>query len=93
MYIMSHYNVSVFNDMGHIMLEPWIDKLPEHITNFVLFKAQMYLRLATDTSGLGCRFYILPDGFQQKWNYNCENDTITIDWNVNTFNQENMRWL
>lgn len=89
---MPHYNVSVFNDMGHIMMEPWIDKLPAHISKFILDRVLIYLRVATDRDGLGCRFYILKDGLQRKWTYNCGEDTITVDWNVNTFDSD-MRWI
>ena len=90
---MPHYTVSVFNDMGHIMTEPWIDKIPNHISKYILNKCLIYLKIATDTSDLGCRFYILREGFQKKWIYNLGEDTIEINWDVNTFDPKDMRWI
>jgi uncharacterized lipoprotein YehR (DUF1307 family) len=90
---MPEYYISVFNDMGHIMTEPHMDKLPVHINKFVFDRVLRYLQMATDNKDLGCRFYILQNGLQKKWTYNYRDDIITINWNVNTFNQDNMRWI
>lgn len=90
---MPEYYVSVFNDMGHIMTEPKMDKLPVHIYKFVFDRVLRYLQMATDNKDLGCRFYILKNGLEKKWTYNYRDDIITINWNVDTFNQENMRWI
>jgi uncharacterized lipoprotein YehR (DUF1307 family) len=90
---MPEYYISVFNDMGHIMTKPCINKLPDHITKFVFNKVLRYLEIATDNKNLGCRFYILKNGLQKKWTYNYRDDIITINWDVNTFNQEHMQWI
>jgi hypothetical protein len=88
---MQHYDVEVFNDMGHLNMIP--GTLPMHILEFILAKSLLYLRRATDTDGLGCTFYILKEGLQPTWTYFLGETQVTIYWNVNTFNEKTMKWI
>ena len=90
---MVNYNVRVYNDMGHLVTDPGPGELPYEIYKYVCAQARRYLRNATDTSNLGCRFYVLHEGLQHTWTYTLKNDSITITWPQDIFNSMKMRWL
>ena len=79
--------------MGHLLTDPGPEELSIDIGMFIGRKALQYLRIATDTKGIGCRFYVLRDGFQRNWTYTYKNTTLNIEWYTDEFNPNNMRWL
>jgi len=89
----SNIHVRVYNDMGHILTYPYPEELSWEIIKIIDIKQMKYSRLATDSKGLGCRFYILHEGLQKVWTYTYKNKKITIDWDLDEFNPETMRWL
>ena len=89
---MAEYNITVYNDMGHLLLSNW-NSIPKHISDFVYAKAKIYLLNATDNANLGCAFYILRDGLQNRWTYSNGRDIIKVFWNVDTFNPKTMKWI
>ena len=74
------YNITFSNDMGHLTSKPGISELPMHIYNFAFEKVQNKFIYATDTLGLGCRFYVLKRGLANKWTYTIGPDTIMLDY-------------
>ena len=82
-----------YNDMGHLMTTPGYDTFPKHIIEFAYQKANVYLNVATDVSGLGCRFYCVKPGLQNVWTYFCGQDKICITFDVNTFCSVTMRYV
>lgn len=86
-------NIHVYNDMGHLLTRPYPEELPFEIVMFIDRKRVRYSRLATDSKGLGCRFYILNEGLQKVWTYTYKNTKVTIEWNLDEFNSETMRWV
>lgn len=88
-----HYKVKFYNDMGHLMIENY-DNMPQSIRDFAYEKAKQYLNYATDTSGMGCRFYVLKRGLSDKWTYNYGRYSVEIDWSdCITFNTNTMRYV
>jgi hypothetical protein len=79
--------------MGHLMTDPGPGEIPYEIYKYVCTQALRYLRNATDTGGLGCRFFILVEGLQHTWTYKLNDDEITITWPTLEFNPKNMRWI
>ncbi len=87
------YTVRVYNDMGHLVTDPGPGEIPYEIYRYVCAQARRYLRNATDTSGLGCRFYVLHEGLHRTWTYKLKDDEITITWPTDEFNPNKMRWI
>jgi len=87
------YNISISNDMGHLIINP--SNIPRDIHNFILSKINLYIRTATDTSNLGCRFYILSEGLnkQQTYYLNNDNDIINLTYYTDTFDPNRMRYI
>lgn len=77
--------------MGHLMLNP--SDLPAHIRTFVAEKAGLYIDYATDTDGLGARYFILKPGFQRTWTYQSGSDTVMITYDIDAFNPRRMRMI
>jgi hypothetical protein len=93
---MKEYTIRVYNDMGHLEIMPSYAELPIDIADFIMFNClrNYSLKLATDTAGLGCRFYILSEEANKRciFNYN-NNTTIIIEYDLDTFNPDRMIWL
>jgi len=85
------YNLSCYNDMGHLMLSPY--NIPSEISKFIYSKFNLYLNYATDNSNLGCRFYILKPGLSKKWTYYYGPHTINLTYDLDTFNPNKMKML
>ena len=90
---MTIYNITLYNDMGQLLTSPEYSVLPRDISDFVYTKAKMYLNYATDTSGLGCRFYILKPELNKNWSYFYNGNTINIVYDTDTFNSNTMRYI
>ena len=90
---MPSYNARLYNDMGHLMISTNGPALPEHVRRFVYAKAQLYLNFATDTKGLGARYFILKHGLVKEWTYTLGSDTVTITFDVNKFDSHLMRYV
>lgn len=71
---MDTYNVTVYNDMGHLMISPQI--LSSNIREYVLFQANRYLRDATDKTGHNAQYYCLPEEFKDRWRYIVGNNIV-----------------
>lgn len=91
---MPEYTVQLFNDMGHLLTEPYYGNIPNDIFDFVCTKSRNKINYATDLSNHGLRFYILKEGLQKKWTYKVGDDTITIDYTrLETFNEKSMKMM
>jgi hypothetical protein len=77
---MTKYKVTFYNDMGHLVTEPWITKLPRHIYEFACNHLLGKYYYATDLKGLGCTFYILRDGLATTWEHSVGEDIVEIDY-------------
>lgn len=89
-----HYTVTITNDMGHLMWTP--ATYPPAIRKFISSKILMYVDMATDTSNLGCRFYILKPGLASSYTYcppNSPQDIVTIHYRLDTFHPATMRFI
>ena len=88
---MSSYTISFYNDMGHLLTKPEYSKLPSEIYRFACEKIRNKLDYATDTSNLGCRFYILKSGLSNRWTYS---NGITIDYSqLDKYDSKTMRYV
>jgi hypothetical protein len=92
---MTKYQIDVYNDMGHIETHPHFTELPKDVGDFLMFECLplMPYRLATDNKGLGCRFYVLPDGTEKSKTFKYTDITIVLKYNLDTFDPKTMRWL
>jgi hypothetical protein len=91
---MPEYTVQLYNDMGHLLTEPYYGTIPNDIFDFVCRKSRNKINYATDLSNLGCRYYILKEGLQTKWTYQVGDDTITIDYTrLEPFDETYMKML
>ena len=91
---MKSYKISFYNDMGHLMTEPKIWNMPDHIYKFAYEKIKNKLVYATDNDRLGCRFYILKPGLSNQWTYNFNGVHITMDYSqLDRFNPNTMRYF
>ena len=86
---MTIYNITLYSDMGHLLMSP----CENHIRNFVYKKSSNYIRYATDTSGLGCRFYILKPNLKTVWEYKCGLDTVIIRYNLDIYDPVTMKLI
>ena len=87
------YNITLFNDMGHLNTIPDSSDIPKKIFDFIYLKADMYLANATDTINWGCRFYILKPGLNKNWTYYYGHDIINITYDLDTFDPTRMKML
>ena len=87
------YECVVYNDMGNLCVSSKNDKLPKNIEAFVYDKIKNKLNVAVDVAGLGCAFYILKSGLQNKWQYNINNNVVVIIYDVDKFNSNTMRYV
>lgn len=83
------YNLTYYNDMGHLMLSPY--NIPLDIHEFVRSKFKLYIDIATDNQNLGCRFYILKPGLSKKWTYYYGPHVINLTYNLDTFDPKTMK--
>ena len=91
---MTHYRISFYTDMGHLLTRPDYAEIPRHIYDFVSEKRKNKLIYATDNEKKWCRFYILKPGLLNEWTYNLNEDTITIDYSkLDKFDPESMIYL
>lgn len=77
---MSTYNISPYNDMGHLMLKPLTVRIPNHICKFVYAVIKNKIITTTDIQGHGACYYILKPGLEPSWTYTLGEDTIVIDY-------------
>lgn len=75
---MEYYTIIFYNDMGHLMVRDSCN-IPKTITDFAYKVVQNKINYASDNN-LGCSFYILKPGLNDKWSYNYDNIQITIDY-------------
>lgn len=90
---MTVYDITLQEDMGHLVIDGDITKIPGHIYNFVFTQARTYLNIATDNEGRGCRFYILKSGLKNSWTYRIGSDIINIKYPSSPFNPKTMKYL
>ena len=76
---MQEYTVYVVNDMGHLSLSD-IFSLPDSVVTFALEKIKNKLLISTDNKNMGCRFYILMPGLNNRWTYLLGDKLVTIDY-------------
>jgi hypothetical protein len=86
---MTIYNITLYSDMGHLVMSP----CENHIRNFVYEKTSNYILPAIDTSGLGCRFYILKPNLKTVWEYKCGLDTVIITYNLDIYDEIIMNFI
>lgn len=85
------YNVVIYTDMGHMEIKS-VPELPKHLESFVIDKFNMYTWAATDTKGLGCRFYMLKKGLKKNWTYFYDNNIINIKYDLSEFDESYMKY-
>jgi hypothetical protein len=79
--------------MGHLMTTPAYSELPINVRQFAYKMIENKIRIATDTVGRGCQFYILKDGLLNEWTYNYYGTTVVIDYSrLDKFNPAMMRF-
>jgi uncharacterized protein YutD len=90
----TNYKVTVYNDMGHLMTHSYYDEIPTEIIELIGIKTRQHLDYATDLTNYGCTFYILKDWVKNDWTYTIDaQTTLTLHYNVDTFNPSTMRML
>lgn len=77
---MPHFTARVFNDMGHLMTDPF-RSFPGHILSFVMAKCEQNVKQFIHTTN-HARFYGLEDGLQKRWTYRLGGDSIEIEWDL-----------
>lgn len=77
---MPHFTVRAFNDMGHLMLNPY-SSLPDHIRSFVMAKCEQNVKQFTHKTN-HAYFYGLEEGLQKRWTYRLGGDSIEVVWDL-----------
>jgi len=91
---MNYYKITFYNDMGHLMIFPSINQLPEDIFNFAYQKSKNKIFTATDKSNLGACYYILKYKLNSEWTYNYKNNIITLDYSkLDKFDDTRMKLI
>lgn len=90
---MVNYIVDVYTDAGRIMTEPCCTEIPMRIYELVTTNLCTHTYLATDISGLGCRFYILKPGVPTEWSLKIDDDTFIVKYKLDEFDETSMKWL
>ncbi len=91
---MPEYTVEFYNDMGHLVTEPYCGEIPNDVFDFVCRKSRSKIDHATDLSGIGCTYYILKKGLLPKWTYEVGGDKITIDYTrLDIFDEASMKMM
>ncbi len=87
------YTIQFYNDMGHLMIDN-LSTLPENIRTFAFDKIKNKINYAKDNKNLGCRFYVLRAGLDNKWTYNFANTSVTLDFSkLDNFNPKTMIYI
>jgi hypothetical protein len=89
---MEEITVTVFSEMGHLTMEPYLPKISSKLFGLILEKAFGKYTIATDKKGLGCTFLILSEGVEKKETFTFENKVVTVIWALDEFNPEHMKW-
>ncbi len=87
------FTIEFYNDMGHLMIHN-LSSIPENIRTFAFEKIKNKINYAKDNKNLGCQFYILRAGLDNKWTYNFANTTVTLDFSqLDKFNPKTMIYI
>lgn len=86
---MSVYFLTVYCDMGHLMVSDY-HKIPEGVTKAVYRQAFQDLYEARDKEGLGCLFHILKDGKSDRVTFDYKDNVISVVYDVYQFDPERM---
>lgn len=89
---MVNYSVAVYNDMGHIMTEPYCTHFPMKIYEIISLNTLSHIDYATDIAGRGCRFYILKSHVPKEWTIQIDDDSLTVKYDLDTFDSNTMKW-